>query len=67
MREKVQYDSIKCIFYIFLDISFLNIRSTIKVVQSQGKGKCFKIKTDFELFSNISFAPWSGSTLSAVF
>ena len=41
---------------------FLNIKSTIKDVQSQGK-----CKTNFELFSNISFASWSASTLPAVF
>ena len=34
----------------FLIFFFLNIRSTIKEVQSQGKVKCFNIKTDFELF-----------------
>ena len=41
MREKVQYDSIKCHDF-FLDIFSSNIRSTIKEVQSQVKGECFK-------------------------
>ena len=51
----------------FLDIFTQYIRSTITEVQSQEKGKCFKIKTDFELFLNISFAPWTALTMPAVF
>ena len=56
-REKVLYDSKNVIFDFFLDIFSSNIRSTIKERQLQEKDKCFKIKTDFELFLNISFAP----------
>ena len=46
---------------IFFDI-FSSIRTTIKEVQSLGKNI-----TDFELFSNISVAPWTASTAVAVF
>ena len=56
-REKVLYDLKNVMFDFFLDIFSSNIRSTIKEIQSQEKDKCFKIKTDFELFLNISFAP----------
>ena len=32
-----------------------------------GKDQCFKIMTYFELFSNISFAHWTASSIAAVF